>query len=67
MDVCTLWHVCVDIRVHTYLAGIYVCVQGAVSIIFRGDENQADQEAEYIDKFANPFPAAVRGIIFINL
>lgn len=36
-------------------------VQGAVQIIFRGKENQAEAEAEYVEKFANPFPAAVRG------
>ena len=35
-------------------------LQGAVSIIFRG-KDQAKNEAEYIEKFANPFPAAVRG------
>lgn len=35
--------------------------QGAVQIIFRGKENQAEAEAEYVEKFANPFPAAVRG------
>ena len=32
-----------------------------MSIIFRGSKNQQDQEAEYVEKFANPFPAAVRG------
>jgi len=32
-----------------------------VQIIFRGKET--DAEAEYVDKFANPFPAAMRGII----
>ena len=36
--------------------------QGAVQIIFRGKENQAEDEAEYVEKFANPFPAAVRGV-----
>ena len=36
---------------------------GAVSIIFRGKDGQAEKEAEYIDKFANPFPAAVRGYV----
>lgn len=36
--------------------------QGAVQIIFRGKENQAEAEAEYVEKFANPFPAAVRGM-----
>ena len=39
----------------------YLYWQGAVSIIFRGSKNQQDQEAEYVEKFANPFPAAVRG------
>ncbi|GFR97151.1 propionyl-CoA carboxylase beta chain, mitochondrial [Elysia marginata] len=37
--------------------------KGAVSIIFRGSKNQEDQEAEYVEKFANPFPAAVRGFV----
>ncbi len=39
--------------------------QGAVKIIFRGKqgEDAKDREAEYIDKFANPFPAAVRGFV----
>lgn len=32
-----------------------------MQIIFRGKENQAEAEAEYVEKFANPFPAAVRG------
>uniref|UniRef100_A0A8C0BZM9 Propionyl-CoA carboxylase beta chain, mitochondrial n=1 Tax=Buteo japonicus TaxID=224669 RepID=A0A8C0BZM9_9AVES len=35
--------------------------KGAVQIIFRGKE--ADAEAEYVDKFANPFPAAMRGFV----
>ncbi|CAG5131142.1 unnamed protein product, partial [Candidula unifasciata] len=37
--------------------------KGAVSIIFRGNKNQRGMEAEYIEKFANPFPAAVRGFV----
>jgi propionyl-CoA carboxylase beta chain len=39
--------------------------QGAVKIIFRGKQGKdaKDREAEYIDKFANPFPAAVRGFV----
>ncbi|XP_064614857.1 propionyl-CoA carboxylase beta chain, mitochondrial-like [Liolophura sinensis] len=37
--------------------------KGAVSIIFRGKDNQHDHEEEYIEKFANPFPAAVRGFV----
>ena len=39
--------------------------QGAVKIIFRSGPGKdvKDKEAEYIDKFANPFPAAVRGFV----
>ena len=36
--------------------------KGAVSIIFRG-QGSAEQEQEYVDKFGNPFPAAVRGYV----
>lgn len=37
---------------------------GAVKIIFKGDAEKVNKnEAEYIDKFANPFPAASRGFI----
>lgn len=32
-----------------------------MEIIFKGRENVEAAQAEYIDKFANPFPAAVRG------
>jgi len=38
-----------------------VFVQGAVSIIFRGQDVKA-KEQNYIDLFANPFPAGIRGI-----
>eukprot|EP00051_Salpingoeca_urceolata_P004842 m.68133 g.68133 ORF g.68133 m.68133 type:complete len:545 (-) comp13882_c0_seq1:177-1811(-) len=37
--------------------------KGAVSIIFRGKENLAELENEYVEKFANPFPAARRGFV----
>ncbi|MCJ8740472.1 hypothetical protein PDJAM_G00059290 [Pangasius djambal] len=37
--------------------------KGAVQIIFRGKDNQGEAEAEYVEKFANPFPAAVRGFV----
>ncbi|XP_071949379.1 propionyl-CoA carboxylase beta chain, mitochondrial-like [Antedon mediterranea] len=37
--------------------------QGAVKIIFRGDDNVAEAEQEYIEKFANPFPAASKGFV----
>lgn len=36
--------------------------KGAVSIIFRGGD-MAAKEKEYIDLFANPFPAGVRGYV----
>lgn len=37
---------------------------GAVKIIFKGSgEELAKNEADYIDKFANPFPAATRGFV----
>lgn len=37
--------------------------KGAVSIIFRGSADPASEEAEYIQKFANPFPVSDRGYI----
>lgn len=39
--------------------------KGAVQIIFRGSDADkiAEDEANYIDRFANPFPAAVKGYI----
>uniref|UniRef100_A0A8D1M3X5 Propionyl-CoA carboxylase beta chain, mitochondrial n=1 Tax=Sus scrofa TaxID=9823 RepID=A0A8D1M3X5_PIG len=37
--------------------------KGAVEIIFKGHENVEAAQAEYIEKFANPFPAAVRGFV----
>jgi propionyl-CoA carboxylase beta chain len=36
--------------------------KGAVSIIFRGGDIVA-KEQEYVELFANPFPAAVRGYV----
>jgi propionyl-CoA carboxylase beta chain len=35
--------------------------KGAVSILYRGKQNVEQYENEYIRKFGNPFPAAVRG------
>jgi len=37
--------------------------KGAVSIIFRDPKEAASKEAEYVEKFANPFPAATRGYV----
>ena len=34
-----------------------------MSIIFRG-KDPVKHEQDYIEKFANPFPAAVRGTLF---
>ncbi len=36
---------------------------GAVKIIFKGSDNIAEKEKEYINKFANPFPASTRGFV----
>lgn len=35
--------------------------KGAVAILYRGKEDVDKLEADYIDKFRNPFPAAIRG------
>ncbi|EFX68668.1 hypothetical protein DAPPUDRAFT_301272 [Daphnia pulex] len=37
--------------------------KGAVSILYRGKSNVEQYEEEYIRKFGNPFPAAVRGFV----
>lgn len=37
--------------------------KGAVKIIFKGTKDIDEKEEEYIDKFANPFPAASRGFV----
>jgi len=37
--------------------------KGAVEILFRNDKNIEQRTAEYVEKFANPFPAAARGYI----
>ncbi len=37
--------------------------QGAVKIIFKGSKDIQKKEAEYIETFANPFPAATRGFV----
>jgi len=39
--------------------------KGAVKIIFRGSDSVkiAKNEEEYVDRFANPFPAAVKGYV----
>ncbi|KAK7080375.1 hypothetical protein SK128_028404 [Halocaridina rubra] len=37
--------------------------KGAVSILYRGKSDVGKYEAEYMEKFGNPFPAAVRGFV----
>lgn len=37
--------------------------KGAVSILYRGKSDVALIEKEYMEKFGNPFPAAVRGFV----
>jgi len=37
--------------------------KGAVQIIFRGNKDSVSKENEYVEKFANPFPAAIRGYV----
>ena len=37
--------------------------KGAVSILYRGQKDVQRYEDEYVDKFGNPFPAAVRGFV----
>jgi propionyl-CoA carboxylase beta chain len=37
--------------------------KGAVEIIFRKEKDRTQAEKEYIEKFANPLPAAQRGYI----
>lgn len=37
--------------------------KGAVSILYRGDQDIKKHEALYQDLFSNPFPAAVRGFV----
>ncbi|OMH82232.1 Propionyl-CoA carboxylase beta chain, mitochondrial [Zancudomyces culisetae] len=37
--------------------------KGAVEIIFRKEADRSNAEADYVDKFANPLPAAQRGFL----
>ncbi|XP_025871283.1 propionyl-CoA carboxylase beta chain, mitochondrial isoform X2 [Vulpes vulpes] len=63
-DVMSSKHLCGDINYAWPTAEIAVMgAKGAVEIIFKGHEDVAAAQAEYIEKFANPFPAAVRGFV----
>uniref|UniRef100_A0A3Q2LBK7 Propionyl-CoA carboxylase beta chain, mitochondrial n=1 Tax=Equus caballus TaxID=9796 RepID=A0A3Q2LBK7_HORSE len=60
-DVMSSKHLCGDTNYAWPTAEIAVMgAKGAVEIIFKGHENVEAAQAEYIKKFANPFPAAVR-------
>lgn len=37
--------------------------KGAVSILYRGQKDVQKYEQDYIEKFGNPFPAAIRGFV----
>ena len=41
--------------------------KGAVSILYRGKDNVQQYEEEYIKKFGNPFPAAIKGFISLHI
>ncbi|ELV09413.1 Propionyl-CoA carboxylase beta chain, mitochondrial [Tupaia chinensis] len=63
-DVMSSKHLCGDTNYAWPTAEIAVMgAKGAVEIIFKGHENVDAAQAEYIEKFANPFPAAVRGFV----
>lgn len=63
-DVMSSKHLCGDTNYAWPTAEIAVMgAKGAVEIIFKGHENVAAAQAEYVEKFANPFPAAVRGFV----
>ena len=38
---------------------------GAANVIFRKDPNVAEKTAEYIENFATPYQAAIRGMVDI--
>uniref|UniRef100_A0A8C5YHX3 Propionyl-CoA carboxylase beta chain, mitochondrial n=1 Tax=Microcebus murinus TaxID=30608 RepID=A0A8C5YHX3_MICMU len=63
-DVMSSKHLCGDTNYAWPTAEIAVMgAKGAVEIIFKGHKNVEAAQAEYIEKFANPFPAAVRGFV----
>ncbi|XP_007935718.1 propionyl-CoA carboxylase beta chain, mitochondrial [Orycteropus afer afer] len=63
-DVMSSKHLCSDSNYAWPTAEIAVMgAKGAVEIIFKGRDNVDAAQEEYIEKFANPFPAAVRGFV----
>ncbi|KAI2797396.1 hypothetical protein RDWZM_000224 [Blomia tropicalis] len=63
-DVMSSKHLKADVNYAWPTAEVAVMgAKGAVSILYRGKENTAQYEQEYMEKFGNPFPVAVRGFI----
>ena len=62
-DVMSSKHLKADVNYAWPTAEIAVMgAKGAVSILYRGKADTQQYERQYIDKFGNPFPAAVRGL-----
>ncbi|CAO3682058.1 unnamed protein product [Umbelopsis vinacea] len=63
-DVMSSKHLRGDVNVAWPTSEIAVMgAKGAVEIIFRNSANREQAEKDYVDKFANPLPAAQRGFI----
>ena len=61
-DVMSSKHLKADINYAWPTAEIAVMgAKGAVSILYRGKPDAEKYEKQYIEKFGNPFPAAIRG------
>ena len=66
-DVMSSKHLKADVNYAWPTAEIAVMgAKGAVSILYRGRPDATKYEREYIDKFGNPFPAAIRGLFRIR-
>jgi propionyl-CoA carboxylase beta chain len=67
-DVMSSKHLRADINYAWPTAEIAVMgAKGAVSILYRGKSDTDKYEREYIEKFGNPFSAAVRGLTCFQL
>lgn len=67
-DVMSSKHLKADVNYAWPTAEVAVMgAKGAVSILYRGKENTAKYEQEYMEKFGNPFPVAVRGINLVRV
>ncbi|XP_054168571.1 propionyl-CoA carboxylase beta chain, mitochondrial-like [Oppia nitens] len=63
-DVMSSKHLKADVNYAWPTAEIAVMgAKGAVSILYRGKTDTQHYEQQYIEKFGNPFPAAVRGFV----